>query len=217
MTGDPIDAMSHEQPLIVVMGVSAAGKSTVAAALAARLNTPWLDADDLHPVPNLEKMAAGVPLDDSDRWPWLDLVGDTLAVAARRDGIVIACSALRQTYRDHLRASAHGVRFLHLHGTRELLLSRAAARHDHFMPASLLDSQISALEPLRGGEPGARFDVALPVDDVVEAALAWMAVSPAAHTDHITRNATPAPGAGGTAEHRLSVADDERTSEGTES
>ncbi|MBM7831594.1 gluconokinase [Agromyces cerinus] len=143
---------------IVVMGVSAVGKSTVGRLLAERLGVPFRDADDLHPVANVAKMASGVALDDTDRGPWLDLVGAELE--ASTTGVVVACSALKRTYRDRLRDAAPSTVFVHLHGSRELLAARAAARTDHFMPASLLDSQLAALEALAPDEAGVTVDVA---------------------------------------------------------
>lgn len=140
-------------PLVCVMGVSAAGKSTVGMALAGALSVPFVDADSLHSEANRTKMNAGVPLIDDDRWPWLDAVGAGFA-AAEGDGLVMACSALRRAYRDRIRAAAPGVIFVHLHGSRELLMARAEARTDHFMPASLLASQLDTLEELEADEAG---------------------------------------------------------------
>ncbi|WP_228479770.1 gluconokinase [Microbacterium abyssi] len=144
--------MSDHAPLICVMGVSAAGKSTVGIALAETLGVPFLDADSLHSDVNRTKMNAGTPLTDDDRWPWLDTVGGRFAAA--ETGLVMACSALRRVYRDRIRAAAPDVVFVHLTGSRELLLSRAEARTDHFMPASLLDSQLITLEDLETDEAG---------------------------------------------------------------
>ncbi|KRC59095.1 gluconate kinase [Agromyces sp. Root81] len=143
---------------LVIMGVSAVGKSTVGRSLAERFGVPFRDADDLHPASNVAKMASGVALDDVDRDPWLDLVGAELE--ASTTGVVMACSALKRAYRDRLREAAPATVFLHLHGSRELLAARAAARADHFMPASLLDSQLAALEPLATDEAGITVDVA---------------------------------------------------------
>ncbi|NEM90721.1 gluconokinase [Galbitalea soli] len=139
--------------LIVVMGVSGSGKSTVGAALASRLRVPFVDADDLHPAANVAKMAAGHPLTDEDRWPWLDRVAATLAGGAST-GMVVACSALRRVYRERISAGAPGVRFVELEGSRALLEERMRGRHDHFMPTSLLDSQLATLESLAVDEPG---------------------------------------------------------------
>jgi len=160
--------------LVCVMGVSAAGKSTVGAALAQALQVPFADADDLHPQANRTKMASGTPLTDDDRWPWLDAVG--ACFAASGDGLVMACSALRRVYRDRIRAHAPEVVFVHLDGTRELFAARATARTDHFMPASLLTSQLDTLERLDPDEVGVVADVAAPVDEIVARVAAALAV-----------------------------------------
>lgn len=151
---------------VVVMGVSGCGKSTVGAALAQRLEVPFADADDLHPARNIAKMAAGLPLDDDDRRPWLDEVGAWLV--EHPDG-VIACSALTRSYRDRLRNHSPGVRFLLLDGSAEVIALRQADRPGHFMPASLLASQLATLEPLASDEDGLVADVALSVDAIVQA------------------------------------------------
>lgn len=151
------------------MGVSAVGKSTVGAALAAALDVPFVDADDLHSAANHAKMAAGIPLDDADRWPWLDAVGARLR-AGEDTGLVIACSALRRVYRDRIRAAEPGVVFVHLAGSPQLLAERARERKGHFMPAALLQSQLATLEPLEDDEAGLVVDVAAPVDKLVAAA-----------------------------------------------
>jgi carbohydrate kinase (thermoresistant glucokinase family) len=140
-------------PQLVVAGVSGSGKSTVGSLLAARLGVPFVDADDLHPLTNVDKMAAGVPLTDDDRWPWLQTVGQTIA-AASTTGIVVACSALRRSYRDAISVDAPGTRFIMLDGSRELLQDRLGKREGHFMPATLLDSQLATLEPLAADENG---------------------------------------------------------------
>ena len=132
-------------PLVVIMGVSGSGKSTVGALLAERLGVPFADADELHPPENVAKMSAGQPLDDRDRWPWLAAVGDVLAVASGT-GLVIACSALKRSYRDAIRDRAPETVFAYLHGDRELLGERLGMRVGHFMPGSLLDSQLATLE-----------------------------------------------------------------------
>ena len=155
------------RPLLVVMGVSGSGKSTVGAALAQRLRVPFADADDFHPPANIAKMSAGVPLDDHDRGPWLDAIGDWLADHDENGG-VMSCSALKRGYRDRLRHHAHRVRFVHLSGTPEVLARRMAGRPGHFMPASLLTSQLATLEPLQPDEAGLTIDIDQPVDDVVQ-------------------------------------------------
>jgi gluconokinase len=161
-------------PAIVVMGVSASGKSSVAAGLSGALGLAWIDADDLHPVENVAKMASGIPLSDDDRWPWLDRAGEELSRGAAGGGAVMACSGLRKAYRDRLRTHAPGAIFVHLTGTPALLAQRAAARADHFMPASLLASQLALLEPLEPEERGLAIDVAAPLTDIVETAQQWM-------------------------------------------
>ncbi|WP_417562980.1 gluconokinase [Microbacterium sp.] len=160
MTGDAA-------PPIVVMGVSASGKSAVGAALADRLGVAYVDADDLHPQANVDKMTAGIPLDDADRWPWLDAVAARLAEGP----VVIACSALKRTYRDRLRAVAPRTVFVHLTGDRAVLEARIAARKGHFMPASLLQSQLETLEDPAPDEAAFALDFAEPVDTLVAQAL----------------------------------------------
>ena len=153
MIGERSRPANEDAPLICVMGVSAGGKSTVGIALAETLGVPFEDADPLHPEANRAKMNAGTALTDDDRWPWLDAVGERFG-AASGTGLVMACSALRRVYRDRIRAAAPGVVFVHLTGSPELLASRADARTDHFMPASLLDSQLATLEALGDDEAG---------------------------------------------------------------
>jgi gluconokinase len=163
MTGE------HAPPRkIVVMGVSASGKSSLGRALAAQLDAEFVDADDLHPPANIAKMTAGIPLDDDDRWPWLDVTAQRLTST---DGsVVIACSALRRAYRDRIRALAPDAVFVHLTGVPALLEERSRARADHFMPASLLASQWAVLEDLHASETGFVLDFARPVAELVEEA-----------------------------------------------
>jgi gluconokinase len=155
------------------MGVSGSGKSTVGAALAQRLRVPFVDADTLHPRANIAKMAAGEPLTDDDRYPWLEKVGDWLA--GHRGGGVASCSALKREYRERLRAHCPGVEFLHLTGSPELIGGRLARRSGHFMPPALLASQFDALEPLGADEAGATADAGQDVDAIVDAFVAWSA------------------------------------------
>ncbi len=155
---------------IVVMGVSGSGKSTVGSALAQRLRVPFVDADGLHPPANVTKMTAGKPLDDDDRYPWLERVGEWLA--GHRDGGVVSCSALKRRYRDQLRAHCPRAEFLHLRGSPEVISARLAARPAHFMPAALLRSQFDALEPLGADESGVTVDIAQDVDAIVDIFLA---------------------------------------------
>jgi gluconokinase len=132
---------------VIVMGVSGSGKSTVGRLLAARLGWPYLEGDDLHPAANIAKMAAGHPLDDADRAPWLAAIRDRCAALLRtRGGCVAGCSALKRQYRDVLR-EAGPTRFAYLAVDRDELHRRLIERHGHFMPPTLLDSQLAALEP----------------------------------------------------------------------
>ncbi|MDR7161524.1 gluconokinase, GntK/IdnK-type [Arthrobacter sp. BE255] len=159
---------------IIVMGVSGCGKTTIGDLVARELGVPFLDGDSLHPVENVAKMAAGTPLTDEDRWPWLATVGSELA-AAGNGGLVLACSALRRSYRDAIREQAPDTVFLHLHGSKEVLRARTEGRSGHFMPPALLDSQLATLEPLEADEAGVVVDIAAPVDQVVAKALAGIA------------------------------------------
>ena len=131
---------------VLLMGVSGSGKSTVGPALAAELNWPFLDADILHPQANVTKMASGIPLTDADRWPWFDrIVAEMRRYAAAGKNVVIACSALKQAYRDRL-AGGGSVRVVYLKGDAETIAPRLAGRRGHFMPPSLLASQFATLE-----------------------------------------------------------------------
>ena len=154
--------------IVVVMGVSGSGKSTTGTALARTLGWPFVEGDDLHPPENVAKMAAGIPLTDDDRWPWLDRIVDELrALSTTSPDVVIACSALKQSYRDRL-APAGDVRFVHLHGDRETIAARLAMRHHRYMPATLLDSQFATLElPADAIVVDIRDDVAAQVRKIV--------------------------------------------------
>lgn len=152
---------------VVVMGVAGSGKSTVGVALGARLAIPYRDGDDLHPPANIAKMAAGEPLTDADRWPWLDRVAAALSADAP---LIVGCSALRRAYRDRIRAGAGGpVRFVHLAGSRAVIAARMAGRTGHFMPPSLLDSQFATLEPPGADEEAITVDVDQPLARIVDA------------------------------------------------
>lgn len=154
---------------LVVMGPSGSGKSLVGAALAAALRATFIDGDDLHPRSNVAKMASGTPLDDADRAPWLAAVAATLNQAS----VVVACSALRRTYRDGLRAAAPGTVFVELVVPQAQLRARVS-RRDHFMPARLLDSQLSTLEPLASDEAGVRVANDADLESVVRRILALL-------------------------------------------
>ena len=155
---------------VAVMGVTGAGKTTIAQALAAALDVAYIDADDLHSASNVKKMFAGAPLDDEDRRPWLELVG--YALAGRLEGAVVACSALKRRYRDALREHAPALFFVHLAPAPTVLEARLTARTDHFMPPSLLASQLDALEPLDEGEAGITIEATGSVDELVSAIVA---------------------------------------------
>lgn len=155
---------------IVVMGVSGSGKSTVGMALAQRLRVPFAEADDFHSPANIAKMTAGEPLEDADRYPWLEAIGEWLA--KHPGGAVASCSALKRKYRDQLRRRCADLEFVHLAGARQVIANRQAARSGHFMPTSLLASQFATLEPLGPDERGVTIDVDQSVDSVVETYLA---------------------------------------------
>ncbi|MEU6645448.1 gluconokinase [Saccharomonospora sp. NPDC046836] len=146
---------------LVVMGVSGAGKTTVAQLLAERLGWRMAEADEFHPQANIDKMSAGVPLTDADRAPWLRTIRDWISErAAAGENTVVTCSALKRSYRDILREASARVRFVFLSGSAEVVGTRLADRTGHFMPPSLLDSQFGDLEPLASDEDGITVDVA---------------------------------------------------------
>ncbi len=167
---------------ILVMGVSGCGKSSVGHALAEALSLTFIDGDDLHPKSNRDKMAGGTPLTDDDRWPWLDKVGKALA-EADAPGIVIACSALKRTYRDRILAASPETVFVHLTGSRELLLQRMQGRGNHFMKPEMLDSQLAILEQLAEDEPGISIDVAKPLREIVAASVDYVLGENSGKTD----------------------------------
>ncbi len=154
--------------VVIVMGVSGSGKTTVGHALAQSLGWRFVDADDLHPQSNIVKMAAGVPLTDEDRWPWLWMLSGMIGAALKQgDDLVVACSALKASYRKVLALEPEParVRWVYLDAPREVLARRLAHRHGHFMPPSLLDSQLATLEL---PTDALRVDVSPPPDEVVK-------------------------------------------------
>ncbi|HEX8973306.1 gluconokinase [Oryzihumus sp.] len=165
------------RPIAVVMGVSGSGKTTVGQELAARLGVPYADADEFHPPANIAKMSAGVPLDDTDRAPWLRAIAGWLA-DHRATGAVVSCSALKRRYRVVLRTAVGHLPFLHLDGDPAVVAQRVAGRPGHFMPASLVASQFADLEPLGPDEEGMVADLAAPVDDVVARFTAYLSDHP---------------------------------------
>ena len=148
--------------IVIVMGVSGSGKTTIGGALAASLGWPYLDADDYHPAANVAKMASGTALQDEDRWPWLDKLN---LVLKEKNPAVLGCSALKEAYRQRLTAGLKDFRIVYLRGSFDLLSERAAERKHRFMPASLLKSQFETLEPPRGA---IEVDVAQPVEACVQ-------------------------------------------------
>lgn len=164
---------------LVVMGVSGCGKSTLGAALAERLSLPMIDGDDLHLPESVAKMRAGVPLQDADRWPWLDRVGQRLAACDPATGLVLACSALRRAYRDRIRGHAGEVRFVFLEGSFELISQRLARRVGHYMQPDLLASQFQTLERPSADESDViTLPITEPVSRLVDEALASLRVRP---------------------------------------
>lgn len=153
---------------IVLMGVSGSGKTEVGKRLAIRLGWRFLDADDFHPPENVRKMASGIPLDDADREPWLARLASELADAIDRgQPVVLACSALKRAYRQRLGLPDLAVRLVQLDGPRELLLKRVEQRAGHFMPATLLDSQLATLEPPAAAESPIVIDASAPPEAIV--------------------------------------------------
>ncbi|QWF79112.1 gluconokinase [Amycolatopsis sp. CA-230715] len=155
--------------VIVVMGVSGSGKTTVGTELAERLGVDYAEADTFHPRANIDKMSSGVPLTDEDRWPWLHAIADWIREHQETGGVVTS-SALKRSYRDVLRTGG-AVAFLHLDGPRELLAERMKTRSGHFMPVSLLDSQLGTLEPLGACENGLVADIRDSPEEIVKTAL----------------------------------------------
>jgi len=154
---------------IIVMGVSGCGKTSVASALAGRLGWDYVEADGFHPRANIEKMTAGIPLGDEDRWPWLDAIARYLEVARERGRpCVLACSALKRRYRERLSRGKGDIRVVYLRGSYETILSRLAGRTGHYMPLSLLQSQFDALEEPGPDEDPFVLSVESPVEEIVE-------------------------------------------------
>ena len=185
----------------VVMGVSGCGKSSVGLQLATALGAPYLEGDAYHSYANVAKMSAGMALTDGDRADWLKaLHAEILAARDRHAGLVLSCSALKRRYRDLLRGADPQLRFAHLHGPRELIAARMAARPGHYMPTSLLDSQLASLEPLQADEAGIVLDISKDPSELVREILATTFKNQQAGdtmtstTVTATRSAPPAPG-----------------------
>ena len=165
-------------PVVVVMGVSGAGKSTVGGLLAQRLGWAFLEGDALHPEASLVKLAAGEALDDADRAPWLAAIGAWIdARQARGEAAVVACSALKRAYRDGLREGRDRIVFLHLVAPAPLIAARLRERAGHWLPGSILDSQLAICEPLEAGEPGVVLPAAARPEETVDPAIAALGVA----------------------------------------
>jgi carbohydrate kinase (thermoresistant glucokinase family) len=161
--------------ILIVMGVSGSGKTTVGRLAAERLEWRFLEADDYHPPENVQKMARGEPLDDADRLPWLHALAAELDEARRRgESVVLACSALKRAYRRILGVGRDDVAIVHLAGEREVILERMARRRGHYMPPDLLDSQFEALEPPEGDERALALDVRDPPERLASQAVEWL-------------------------------------------
>lgn len=167
--------------VLIVMGVSGCGKSTVGQALGAALGWEFRDGDAFHPPSNVAKMKSGAPLTDEDRWPWLDAIARYIDETGEKGGhAIIACSALKRVYRDRLKGTRADVVFVHLAGSKELIEARMAARKNHFMPLGLLDSQFATLEPPTEPEGAIIVSVAGAPDEIVDDVLARIGLRTAA-------------------------------------
>jgi gluconokinase len=156
---------------IVVMGVTGCGKTTVGFALAEKLGITFIDSDDLHSDENKRKMSSGTPLNDSDRQPWLQAVSNTLQ---SHEKIVVACSALKKSYREKILVGAPTTQFIHLVGSQELISARLSERSHEFMPIELLDSQFQTLEPLKQSEGGKAIEISQSIEEIVDEITAWL-------------------------------------------
>lgn len=173
---------------VIVMGVTSCGKTSVGEGLAKELHCPFIEGDKLHPASNIAKMSAGTPLDDADRWPWLEIIGKAMkAECDKGHGVVASCSALKKIYRQKLaEAAGQPIAFIHLYGSRDLLAARMADRKGHFMPTSLLDSQLATIEIPGPDETAFHLDVILPVDELVRRSKAYLTGTRIEVTNHVT-------------------------------
>ena len=160
---------------LVLMGVSASGKSTVMTRMRERLDWPSAEADEFHSAANIAKMSSGQPLNDDDRWPWLHALAAWIgARESAGENCLVTCSALKRSYRDLLREGHRSVKFVHLVASAEVLQRRIAQRRGHYMTPSLLGSQLDTLEPLQRDEPGILVSSELPADQIVDAIETWL-------------------------------------------
>ena len=170
--------------IVVVMGVCGCGKTTIGQKLAERLDAAFIEGDELHPASNKDKMAAGIPLDDEDREPWLDAIAAKAAeLLSRAPCVVVSCSALKRSYRDRLRTAGQDLELVHLTGSKSLLQARMNERRGHFMPPGLLDSQLATLQVPEADETGINLNISGKPDAIVERALAFV-------TLHTSSNST---------------------------
>ena len=174
---------------LIVMGVSGSGKSTLGKALATRLGLPFVEGDEFHPEINIQKMRSGQPLNDADRLDWLNQLREQLSYYQRRQqSVVLACSALKKSYRDRLRQASNQLGWVYLWGSQQLLQSRLEARENHFMPSQLLDSQLLALEPPIQEPSVFECQIHLPLNEQVEQVLHYFQLTP--NTQHHPKNKT---------------------------
>lgn len=159
--------------IIIITGVSGTGKTTIGSGLADLLNLPFFDADNFHPKENIEKMSKGLPLDDDDRMPWLQALAELLIESGKNGGAVLACSALKESYRELLKIE-EGVQWIHLKGSRDLIWRRMQARKNHYMKAGMLDSQFATWEEPRYG---LKLNIAQTPDEMLAEALKYLGVS----------------------------------------
>jgi gluconokinase len=176
------DEFSKTPCAIVVMGVAGSGKTTIGERLAEQLGWTYEDGDKFHPRSNVEKMSAGHPLTDEDRWPWLQAIADEIDRLCRLGGnVVVACSALKRAYRDVLVHGRADVRIVYLDGTHELIASRLAARKGHFMPPTLLESQLKTLQPPGADENPVTVSIDASAEAIVDDIVRKLALDPGAH------------------------------------
>ena len=161
--------------IVIVMGVCGTGKTTVGRLIAERIGARFEEGDRFHPKANVEKMSRGEPLDDDDRWPWLHTIGDSIDQwQSAGEDVVLACSALKQRYREIILGDRPDMRVVHLYGTQELISDRMAQRQHHFMPASLVPSQFAALEPPEPGDMVLEADVVRSPEAIADDVVAWI-------------------------------------------